>query len=826
VSRIPTVFLISVYGLVAMAGLMLAFAEGSPFPEILTPGLAIVAYVLTDRTRTVHLPVLVANMLGVIAFLGAGWQMRDQTLDQRVLVAAHLLVYLSWIVLFQKKTVAQYWWMCALAVLQVAVGSILTIDTSYGGMLVAFMFVSIWTLSLMSLYEAYLQYEAGGPGEVAVRSSNVPRSAGGWRMGRKAAAERARTLWMRPSAARGAIQLDPDERWLGLRYTRSIVAIGMAALVVAAAFFLFIPRLWAGRTEWGNPDSKKLAAAGMTGFTNEVRLGELVPLLENSRRALQIRMFDSNDNPIDLEDYCAQVGYIEPLFRGATLEIYEDSTWKGSGHLTTWTPEARSTRTPGAVRQQILMEPIGTSLLFAIHPVRAVRLSNPQDVVQTIPFSGQMFRPETIPTDKALAYTVFSPPAAVAANDLGLPHSVFGRGPSSKHIDLAKADPDKTLLSIPDGLKGLRQLAFKVTGGEQIVGAPGDPASDPSDPASAAKARRLVDLLCHYLRDSGEYVYSLDTSAKNPKLDPVEDFVLNRKAGHCEYFASALVLMLRAVGVPTRMVSGFKGGTVNTISGAYEVEQRHAHVWVEALIGGDRWLTVDPTPAARDVSVASFAAPVKTVHELASVVDTTWSQLMNMSINEQQNSFYVPIRDAVENWWSPRNGDRPLLAQLYYGVIDFATDPTQWFTMKGIIAATLTGAIFATIGLLIRLRKRIWHGFIGLWKRQRSAREIRIAFYERFEAICRQLGLVRSSHQTQREFAGSVGARIRQVVASADGLPDVPPRLVELFYRVRFGDENLAPAVVEQLDRDLTSLEGAIRDPRRRGSGDRPNGSL
>jgi len=278
--------------------------------------------------------------------------------------------------------------------------------------------------------------------------------------------------------------------------------------------------------------------------------------------------------------------------------------------------------------------------------------------------------------------------------------------------------------------------------------------------------------------------------------------------------------------VPTRMVSGFKGGTVNTISGAYEVEQRHAHVWVEALIGGDRWLTVDPTPAARDVSVASFAAPVKTVHELASVVDTTWSQLMNMSINEQQNSFYVPIRDAVQNWWSPPNGDRPLLAQLYYDVIDFATDPTQWFTMKGIIAATVTGAIFATIALLIRLRKRMWQGFIGLWKRQRSAREIRIAFYERFEAICRQLGLVRSSHQTQREFAGSVGARIRQVVASADGLPDVPPRLVELFYRVRFGDENLAPAVIEQLDRDLTLLEGAIRDPRRRGSGDRPNGSL
>jgi hypothetical protein len=271
------------------------------------------------------------------------------------------------------------------------------------------------------------------------------------------------------------------------------------------------------------------------------------------------------------------------------------------------------------------------------------------------------------------------------------------------------------------------------------------------------------------------------------------------------------------------MVSGFKGGTINAISGAYEVEQRHAHVWVEALIGGERWVTVDPTPAARDVSVASFAAPVKTVHELASVVNTTWSQLMNMSINEQRNSFYAPIWDAVQNWWNGKNGQKPFLAQLYYGIIDFATDPTQWFTLKGIIAATVTGGFFTAIAVLLRLRSLIWKRLTGWGKRQRSAREMRIAFYVRFEALCRQLGLVRSSHETQREFASSVRASIREVVASADGLPELPQRLVEFFYRVRFGDENLAPAVVEQLDRDLSSLEGALRDPSRRVSGDRLN---
>jgi hypothetical protein len=192
---------------------------------------------------------------------------------------------------------------------------------------------------------------------------------------------------------------------------------------------------------------------------------------------------------------------------------------------------------------------------------------------------------------------------------------------------------------------------------------------------------------------------------------------------------------------------------------------------------------------------------------------------MNMNINEQQTSFYAPIRDAVQQWWTGTNGQRPFLAQLINGIVDFATDPTQWFTLKGIAVAVIIGVILAGTTLLVRMRKRLWARLIGLWKRQGSAREIRIAFYARFESLCQQLGLVRASNQTQREFAGTVGPRIRQVVASADGLPDLPPRLVEFFYRVRFGDEDLAPAVVAQIDSDLTSLEHALRESRRHPNG-------
>src|SRR5258708_33494589 len=93
----------------------------------------------------------------------------------------------------------------------------------------------------------------------------------------------------------------------------------------------------------------------------------------------------------------------------------------------------------------------------------------------------------------------------------------------------------------------------------------------------------------------------------DPSIDPVEDFLVSRKEGHCAYFASALALMLRSIGIPARMVNGFKGGDWNDLSNVLTVRQKHAHSWVEALVGevgsGDAsrrtpvWVTLDPTPA-------------------------------------------------------------------------------------------------------------------------------------------------------------------------------------------------------------------------------------
>ena len=630
--RVATVFFLSVYGLTAIAGLMLAFAEGSPFPEILTPALAIVAYVLTDRTRMFHIPVIWANALGVAVFLFAGYQMIGTTTELRLLAGAHLVVYLTWIVLFQEKHLPQYWWMCALSVLQVAIGSILTIASSYGGMLLGFMFAAIWTLSVFSLYQAHLQYGQSGAGsETSAKTGIANRLAGGLRAARRMGGNQARAFLMQRSTAQGTMQLDPDERWLGARFALSMVAISVGAFVIGSCFFLFIPRLWAGRTEWGGGDTKQFRTAAMTGFTTEVRLGDMVPLLENSKRVLQVNLFGAKGLPIDLPTYCDRIGYAEPLFRGATMETYENGTWSGTGR-----GQSVEALTIGplkdCVRQQILMEPIGSPMLFGIEPFEAARLPNPNEQVEWQPVTRQIFRPEGLPSDKAISYEIYSPENV----------NINRRGRRENSRDQFALEFFRQYRSVPDSppMPELKALAWNLTdykktsGGAPLAGNP-------------ELSRRYVETLTRYLRDSGEFRYSLDTSIHDPKLDPVEDFVINRKSGHCEYFASALALMLRCVGVPTRLVSGFKGGNVNAISGAFEVEQRHAHVWVEAFIeernGYGSWMTVDPTPASRDASVQSFASRIGAAHDLASVVSSTWSRLINIDYDSQESSFYDPI---------------------------------------------------------------------------------------------------------------------------------------------------------------------------------------
>jgi hypothetical protein len=110
--------------------------------------------------------------------------------------------------------------------------------------------------------------------------------------------------------------------------------------------------------------------------------------------------------------------------------------------------------------------------------------------------------------------------------------------------------------------------------------------------------------------------YALDVR-RDPKPDPIVDFLTLHQEGHCELFASAMALLARAQGIPARVVTGYRGGDLNRVGGYTVVGERNAHAWVEAWVDG-RWRTFDPTPpvegmrresgtVAASLDVASYA---------------------------------------------------------------------------------------------------------------------------------------------------------------------------------------------------------------------------
>jgi hypothetical protein len=112
------------------------------------------------------------------------------------------------------------------------------------------------------------------------------------------------------------------------------------------------------------------------------------------------------------------------------------------------------------------------------------------------------------------------------------------------------------------------------------------------------------------MRHRSGYSYSLwrETSPP-PGVTPLEDFMTRTKSGHCENFASAAVILLRAAGVPARYATGYAVMEYSGLEGAYVVRARHAHAWTRAWVGG-RWIDLDPTPPDWFAEEASSLAPL------------------------------------------------------------------------------------------------------------------------------------------------------------------------------------------------------------------------
>jgi transglutaminase-like putative cysteine protease len=353
-------------------------------------------------------------------------------------------------------------------------------------------------------------------------------------------------------------------------------ALSLAALSVAAGAVLFgsvlffvFPRFSAGYFAHANSQP-----SFMSGFSDNVELGQIGEIKKNSAIIMRVR----TGSP---------VSYPLLRWRGIAMTTFDGHRWFSDAKNRStdrptregWIPLAEPNDAEGRpaveIHFTIMLEPTGSEVLFV--PFRPIALRgnfSPEggtfdaSVHRSYLFSdasGSVFNPSHN----------FAPVRYDGISVLPVARPSEARTAGTNYPD----DVTSTYLQLPVPFDPrISQLARQVTAS----------AKNPLDKSVALES---------YLR--GNFAYTLNLTG-NPGKDPLAHFLFETKAGHCEYFASAMAVMLRSLKIPARVVNGFLPGEYNSVAGDYIVRASDAHSWVEAYFPGSGWLVFDPTPAAGD----------------------------------------------------------------------------------------------------------------------------------------------------------------------------------------------------------------------------------
>ncbi|HEX6185372.1 MAG TPA: transglutaminase domain-containing protein, partial [Pyrinomonadaceae bacterium] len=292
----------------------------------------------------------------------------------------------------------------------------------------------------------------------------------------------------------------------------------------------------------------------------------------------------------------------------------------------------------------------------------------------------------------------------------------------------------------------------------------------------------------------GEYRYSLEMRAKGP--DPLSDFLFNVRAGHCEYFATAMAVMLRTLGVPTRIVNGFQPGEYNPAADAYVVRQADAHSWVEVYFAEeDAWVAFDPTPAGGRPAGTSGTGLAGQLRRYADALELFWIQHVVAYDRQGQRALARTLSSQISSYRLAASESADGLGALF----------AAWTGGKGGGLASLLGLatsplvlapaslLLAGVGLLL-LRRR---GLAMFGRGAKGGKDVPAAavveFYERMSATLAARGLSRRPDETPLEFAEAVGT------------PEVLS-ITEAYNRVRFGARDLTGAEADEVERQLKKV--------------------
>ena len=313
--------------------------------------------------------------------------------------------------------------------------------------------------------------------------------------------------------------------------------------------------------------------------------------------------------------------------------------------------------------------------------------------------------------------------------------------------------------------------------------------------ASAPSPLQRAEILERHLLS--EFGYSLDLPEEDTD-DPLAHFLFERREGHCEYFASAMAVMLRTLGIPSRMAVGFAGGVYNPISELQVIRASDAHAWVEAYIPRYGWLTFDPTPPAPPVFAGGWWADSWMIRD---ALESSWNDWVVAYDDGRQRELLGEVHDR-SRWMS---------AQLLSTIDRLSAWADEWKNwlrspallsgvgLSGSWVALLTGLLLAGLALAawvwLRPALAVWYRGRRLSQGRGDARDCTY-LYNRAVTFLKRRGHRREPWQTAEEFATSLQlAELRGLMA----------RITAVYNAARFGDDARAmkrlPALVATLER-------------------------
>jgi protein-glutamine gamma-glutamyltransferase len=519
-----------------------------------------------------------------------------------------------------------------------------------------------------------------------------------------------------------------------------LVSVGLLVLIVVLAlpFFLIAPRTASSALKRGGK-----SVAGFIGFSDNVTLGQIGELKASDEIFMHVRV----DHPGGASSSALR-------WRGVALDEFNGKAWKKSavaergqrkqsetGFFKLGTTEDINRLTA----QTFIVEPVDTPVIFAAPRLVAVQAKLPAITVDSEGAVQAGFHDQ-----RRLVYRAFSDmsqPGINVLRDDHLPYSVE----AARYLELPSSlDPR------------VRALAGEVI---QAVGA-----TNRYDEARAIEA---------YLRNN--FGYTLEMKASG--ADPLADFLFHVKQGHCEYFATAMAVMLRTQGVATRVVNGFLPGEYNEAAGAFTVRQSDAHSWVEVFFPQtNSWVTFDPTPpAGRTTHARTGLAGV--LSKYSEALELMWFQYVVGYDKQEQRSLISSMRTELFDL------QRGSLAKF-----DQARAALPAHLKPILIGMGSLMGILAALFLIRRVHHFGWQRALRVWQSGDQEEIIRVDFYKRLLKALEKHGIKRESSQTPLELATVIGSGEVRAITSA-------------YNRVRFGGEDLSERELRDLHQLLHSIE-------------------